>query len=72
MQTEQPLLPQFATLVSLSVCASLSCLLTYVWLASRARRWLQRPRAALWINRVAGSVFIGFGLVLAGLRRTPA
>jgi threonine/homoserine/homoserine lactone efflux protein len=43
-----------------------------VWLASRARRWLQRPRAALWINRVAGSVFIGFGLVLAGLRRTPA
>lgn len=72
VQPEQPLLPQFATLVSLSVCASVSCLLTYVWLASRARRWLQRPRAALWINRVAGSVFIGFGLVLAGLRRAPA
>jgi hypothetical protein len=26
----------------------------------------------LWINRVAGSVFIGFRLVLAGLRRAPA
>ncbi len=72
VQPEQALLPQFATLVSLSVCASVSCLLTYVWLASRARHWLQRPRAALWINRVAGSVFIGFGLVLAGLRRAPA
>ncbi|UJW79871.1 LysE family translocator [Hydrogenophaga sp. SL48] len=72
VHTDQALLPQFATLVSLSICASVSCLLTYVWLASRARRWLQRPRAALWINRVAGSVFIGFGLVLAGLRRTPA
>jgi threonine/homoserine/homoserine lactone efflux protein len=72
VHTDQALLPQFATLVSLSICASVSCLLTYVWLASRARRWLQRPRAALWINRLAGSVFIGFGLVLAGLRRTPA
>ena len=72
VHTDQALLPQFATLVSLSICASVSCLLTYVWLASRARRWLQRPRAALWINRVAGSVFLGFGLVLAGLRRTPA
>jgi threonine/homoserine/homoserine lactone efflux protein len=72
VHTDQALLPQFATLVSLSICASVSCLLTYVWLASRALRWLQRPRAALWINRVAGSVFIGFGLVLAGLRRTPA
>ncbi|MCB4363584.1 LysE family translocator [Hydrogenophaga taeniospiralis] len=69
VQPEQPLLPQFATLVSLSMCASVSCLLTYVWLASHARRWLQRPRAARWINRVAGSVFIGFGVVLAGLRR---
>lgn len=70
--TDQALLPQFATLVSLSICASVSCLLTYVWLASRARHWLRRPRATLWINRVAGSVFIGFGVVLAGLRRTPA
>lgn len=69
VQTDQALLPQFATLVSLSICASVSCLLTYVWLASRARHWLQRPRATLWINRVAGSVFIGFGLVLAGWRK---
>ena len=60
VSTDRPLLPQFTLLVSLSMAASVSCLLTYVWLASRARRWLQRPRAALWINRVAGSVFIGW------------
>ncbi len=70
VQTERALLPQFAVLVSLSVCASLSCLLSYVWLASRSRQWLQRPRAALWVNRIAGSAFIAFGLVLAGLRRS--
>jgi homoserine/homoserine lactone efflux protein len=70
--TDRPLLPQFALLVSLSMAASVSCLLTYVWLASRARRLLQRPRAALWINRVAGSVFIGIGVALAGLRRSNA
>ncbi len=69
VDAEQALLPQFATLVTLSVCASLSCLLSYVWLASRARRWLQRPQAVPWINRVTGTVFIGFGLALAGLRR---
>ena len=69
VQTDQPLLPQFATLVGLSVCASTSCLLGYAWLASRARRWLRRPHTALWINRVAGSAFIGFGAVLVGLRR---
>lgn len=69
VRTDLPLLPQFATLVALSLCASLSCLLGYVWLASRARRWLQRPGAVRWINRLTGTVFIGFGLVLAGLRR---
>ncbi len=69
VNTGQALLPQFATLVTTSLLASTSCLLTYVWLSSRAQRWLQRPRAAQWINRVAGSVFIGFGLVLASLRR---
>ena len=70
--TDRPLPPQFALLVSLSMAASVSCLLTYVWLASRARRWLQRPRAALWINRVAGGVFIAIGVALAGLRRSNA
>ncbi|WP_372662184.1 LysE family translocator, partial [Hydrogenophaga sp.] len=69
IDTQQALLPQFLLLVAVSMCASLSCLLSYVWLAHRARRWLARPRAVVWINRVSGSVFVLFGLALAGLRR---
>jgi homoserine/homoserine lactone efflux protein len=66
IDTSQSLLPQFLLLMSLSLCASSSCLLTYVWLAHRARRWLTRPRAAIWMNRTTGSVFMLFSLALAG------
>jgi homoserine/homoserine lactone efflux protein len=68
IHTTEPLLPQFAMLISVSLCASSSCLLTYVWLANRARNWLARPRTATWINRAAGSVFVVFGLALGGMR----
>jgi homoserine/homoserine lactone efflux protein len=68
IDTTHALLPQFLVLITLSMCASSSCLLTYVWLANRARRWLARPRTATWINRAAGSVFVAFGLALGGMR----
>jgi homoserine/homoserine lactone efflux protein len=68
IDTTHALLPQFLLLMSISLCASSSCLLTYVWLANRARRWLARPRTATWINRTAGSVFMLFGVALAGMR----
>jgi homoserine/homoserine lactone efflux protein len=68
IDTGHPLLPQFLLLISVSLCASSSCLLSYVWLAHRARRWLERPQSATWINRLAGSVFVMFGLALAGMR----
>lgn len=72
IDTTRSLWPQFLTLVGVSLCGSTSCLLTYVWLANRARRWMARPRAVIWINRVTGSVFVLFGLTLAGLRRPGA
>ena len=68
VDTSQALLPQFALLMGVSLCASSSCLLTYVWLASRAQGWLMRPQSAGWVNRLAGGVFIAFGVALAGLR----
>ncbi|QCB48080.1 LysE family translocator [Hydrogenophaga sp. PAMC20947] len=68
IDTSQALMPQFLLLMSISMCASSSCLLTYVWLAQRARHWLARPRTATWINRAAGSVFVAFGLALGGMR----
>jgi homoserine/homoserine lactone efflux protein len=63
------LLPQVVPLLSVSVVASTTCLLGYAWLASHARPWLQNPGPARWLNRIAGSVFIAFGLLLIGLRR---
>jgi homoserine/homoserine lactone efflux protein len=68
IDTSHALLPQFLLLIGVSMCASSSCLLTYVALANRARHWLARPQAASWINRAAGSVFVMFGLALAGMR----
>src|SRR5689334_9580699 len=35
------------------------------WLADRGVRWLRRPAAQRWIERVTGIVLIGFGLRLA-------
>jgi threonine/homoserine/homoserine lactone efflux protein len=29
---------------------------------------MERPSSATWINRLAGSVFVAFGVALAGLR----
>lgn len=69
VRTDQALAPQFLTLMTISVAASMSCLLSYVWMAHRARRWLTRPAAMVWVNRVTGGVFVLLGLTLAGLRR---
>jgi threonine/homoserine/homoserine lactone efflux protein len=68
IHTDQALIPQFLLLMGVSLCASSSCLLTYVWLAQRARSWFASPRTATWINRAAGSVFVAFGLALGGMR----
>lgn len=65
---DEPALPQLLSLLALLVIASSSCLLGYGWLASHSRRWLQSPSAAKWINRVAGTVFILFGIGLVTLR----
>ena len=35
------------------------------WLADRGVRWLRRPAAQRWIERITGVVLIGFGLRLA-------
>jgi threonine/homoserine/homoserine lactone efflux protein len=68
IDTSRTLWPQFALLMGVSLCASTSTLLTYVWLASRARRWMERPSSATRINRLAGSVLMAFGVALADLR----
>lgn len=64
MSPEEPALPQMVSLLVLLILASSSCLLGYGWVASHSRRWLQSPVAGQRINRLAGTVFILFGIGL--------
>ena len=48
---------------------SLVSLLAYGALAHRARRSLRQPRIVTWLNRLVGSIFVGFGVALLRLKR---
>jgi len=40
-------------------------LMSYALLAHSAKEWLNRQRRIKAVNRASGSIFIGFGLLLA-------
>jgi threonine/homoserine/homoserine lactone efflux protein len=61
----KPLAPQFSALMATLMVFSFSFLMGYALLAHRARIWLDRPGRVKAVNRASGSVFIGFGLLLA-------
>jgi len=64
-----PLLPQFLVLTGIFMAISFSSLMSYAFLARRARRFFLQPRLALWGKRIVGTVFIAFGAALLTLRR---
>lgn len=66
------LLPQFLLLTSIFMGLSLTSLTLYAALASRAKGVLTRPRFSLWVSRVVGSTFIGFGAAILAMRRQAA
>ncbi len=59
------LVPQFITLISILMLFSFCFLMGYALLAHKARTWLKKPKRMKILNRIFGSVFIGFGWVLA-------
>lgn len=70
------LLPQFVSpntapepqLLEMGAIIALECLVWFLFLAQvlgRVRRVFANPRFQLWLNRVTGAVFLGFGLRLA-------
>lgn len=65
VNVQQPLLPQFSVLIATLMVFSFSFLMTYALLADRIRGWLTRPGRIRAFNRVSGSLFVGFGLLLA-------
>ena len=65
LNIEKTLLPQFSMLIATLMIFSFSFLMLYAVLAHYARTWLNKPNGVNIVNRTSGSIFIGFGILLA-------
>jgi threonine/homoserine/homoserine lactone efflux protein len=61
----QPLMSQFGLLITALMFFSFSFLMLYALLAHKAGNWLKNQNRLKIFNRTSGSVFIGFGFILA-------
>lgn len=59
------LTPQFSVLIATLMIFSFSFLMFYALLAHKAKTWLTKPNRIKAFNRTSGSIFIGFGVLLA-------
>ncbi len=59
------LIPQFSILIAILMIFSFSFLMLYALLAHRAKTWLTSPNRITAFNKTSGSLFIGFGALLA-------
>ena len=62
---ERALVPQFAMLIITLMSFSFFFLMSYALLAHTAKKWLTGQKRVKAVNRASGSIFIGFGLLLA-------
>lgn len=62
---ENALLPQFSTLIATLMFFSFTFLMAYSLMAYKARTWLGTPGRLKIFHRAGGSIFIGFGVLLA-------
>ena len=61
----EALIPQFSMLIATLMIFSFSFLMFYALLAHKAKIWLTKPNRIKAVNRTSGSIFIGFGVLLA-------
>lgn len=66
LQVELPLVPQFFRLIVTLMAFSFSFLMLYALVAHKACVWLRGAGRKTLVNRASGSLFIGFGALLAG------
>lgn len=66
---DAPVLPQFSALMATLMFFSFVFLFLYALLASRAKFWLLKPTRMKMFGRVSGTVFVGFGALLATSHR---
>jgi threonine/homoserine/homoserine lactone efflux protein len=57
--------PQFSVLISILMFFSFSFLLFYSIIADHAKGWISKPGRIKIVNKTSGSLFVGFGLLLA-------
>jgi len=62
---EETLIPQFSMLIATLMFFSFFFLMSYALLALRIKNWLNKSERIKFFNRASGSIFIGFGLLLA-------
>jgi threonine/homoserine/homoserine lactone efflux protein len=62
---DRPLVPQFSLLIATLMLFSFFFLMLYNILAHKAKGWLAKPNRIKGVSRVSGSIFVGFGLLLA-------
>lgn len=62
---ENDLIPQFSILIAIYMFSSFLCLIIYSLLAYRAKNWLNKESRVKVMNRTSGTIFIGFGTLLA-------
>jgi threonine/homoserine/homoserine lactone efflux protein len=62
---DRALIPQFAMLIITLMSFSFFFLMSYALLAHSAKTWLTGQKRVKAVNRASGSIFIGFGLLLA-------
>ena len=65
VNTNDALIPQFSILIATLMIFSFSFLMFYALLAHKAKIWIAKPNRVKTFNRTSGSIFIGFGLLLA-------
>ena len=61
----ESLIPQFSMLIAILMLFSFFFLMSYALLAHRVQTWLTKPNRIKAFNRTSGSIFIGFGFLLA-------
>ena len=62
---EAPLIPQFSTLILILMAFSFIFLMFYALVAHQVKVWFTKPGRIKLFSRTSGSVFIGFGVLLA-------
>ena len=69
IRVDAPLTSQFAMLIGTLMLFSFGFLMSYALLAHTVKAWFNHPVRVKYFNRTSGSIFVGFGVLLATTSR---